>query len=75
VDSIFLSDNILAAPYKAIVQPMIVKEPRKRLTASEASKAISAYRLELNNSFNRECQECCLELWVEDDADVDFSTL
>jgi serine/threonine protein kinase len=75
VDSIFLSDNILAAPYKAIVQPMIVKEPRKRLTASEASKAISAYRLELNNSFSRECQECCLELWVEDDADVDFSTL
>jgi serine/threonine protein kinase len=75
VNSIFLSDGVLAAPFKAIIQPMIAKEPRERLTASEASKAISAYRLELNNGLDRECQECCLNLWVEDDADVDFSTL
>jgi hypothetical protein len=75
VDSLFLRSSILAAPYKAIIRPMIAREPRERLTASEASKAISAYRLELNDGFDRECQECCLNLWVEDDADVDFSTL
>jgi hypothetical protein len=75
VDSLFLSDGVLAAPFKAIIQPMIAKEPRERLTASEASKAISAYRRELNNGLDRECQECCMKLWVEDDADVDFSTL
>jgi tRNA A-37 threonylcarbamoyl transferase component Bud32/tetratricopeptide (TPR) repeat protein len=75
VDSFFLSDGDLAAPFKAIIQPMIAKEPRERLTASEASKAISAYRRELNNPFSRECQECCMKFWVEDDADVDFSTL
>jgi serine/threonine protein kinase len=75
VDSLFLGDGVLAAPFKAIIQPMIAKEPRERLTASEASKAISAYRRELNNPFSRECQECCMKLWVEDDADVDFSTL
>jgi serine/threonine protein kinase len=75
VDSFFLSDGDLAAPFKAIIQPMIAKEPQERLTASEASKAISEYRRELNNPFSRECQECCMKLWVEDDADVDFSTL
>jgi serine/threonine protein kinase len=72
----FHMSQSLAASYKAIVKPMIKIEPGERLTAFEASKAISRYYLKLKDSFDScECQECYLKIWVEDDADVDFGSL